>query len=270
MMEVNSYADNFKATEYLQQYYASVDRDPEEELFTLFHREQVDFYKEYSSKWDIKTARLLEFSGGASIAGLICAAPYVNEITFSAYTAEERKEIELWKSQKEGAYDWSEFFKFAVNKLEKPEQGATTSCNWCYRETMLRQRITTIIGCDICQDYPLSIKQDPFNIISTSHALEAICKTFSEYKAAVKKLVALLKPGGYFTIFGDECETFYMTGQKKWPCLYITLEQMKEALAEAGMMVVVAKRDEASVEQLQNPITSDYKAVLFVAAQKVK
>ena len=147
---------------------------------------------------------------------------------------------------------------------------ATTSLNWRDRETLLRQRITEIIGCDICQDYALSRKQDPFNVISTSHTLEVICGTLFEYKAAVKKLVSLLKPGGFLTMFADECQTFYTIGQKKWPCLYITLEQVKEALSDAGMMVVVAEHKEASMEQLQNPTTSDHKAMLFVAAQRVE
>ena len=36
-----------------------------------------------------------------------------------------------------------------------------------------------------------------------------------------------------------ERETFYMVGDKKWFCLYLTLEQVREALAEAGTAVLV-------------------------------
>ena len=65
-------------------------------------------------------------------------------------------------------------------------------------------------------------------------------------------------------------QTFYMVGEKKWFCLYLTLEQVKEALAEAGVEILVAERDPAPMEQIQNPVISDYKAVLFVATQKVE
>jgi len=61
-----------------------------------------------------------------------------------------------------------------------------------------------------------------------------------------------------------------MVGEKKWFCLYLTLEQVKEVLAEAGVEILVAERDPAPMEQIQNPIISYYKAVLFVATQKVE
>ncbi|XP_065917668.1 nicotinamide N-methyltransferase-like [Dysidea avara] len=130
----------------------------------------------YNSKWDINTARLLEFGGGPSIAGLISAVPYVNEIIFSAHTEGERKEVEQWKFEKDGAHNWADHFKFVVNELEN----ITGDTAWFDREKMLRQCITAIIGCDIVQDYPLSIKQDPFQIIYTSLCLEAACKTYTE------------------------------------------------------------------------------------------
>ena len=61
-----------------------------------------------------------------------------------------------------------------------------------------------------------------------------------------------------------------MVGEKKWFCLYLTLEQVKEALAEAGTAILEAERDPAPMDQIQNPIISDYKAVAFVTAQKVE
>ena len=71
-------------------------------------------------------------------------------------------------------------------------------------------------------------------------------------------------------MFIVERETFYVVGEKKWFCLYLTLEQVKEALTEAGTAILVAERDPAPMEQIQNPVVSDYKAVVFVAAQKVE
>ena len=61
----------------------------------------------YSCKWNNKTIsyRLLEFGGGPVITSLINAMPYVNQITFAAYTKNERKEIILWKNREEGAHD---------------------------------------------------------------------------------------------------------------------------------------------------------------------
>ena len=263
-----SYAQEFDPKTYLH-LYANVKGNPDEQLFQPFHRQQLrSFYTNYSSKWDNKTARLLEFSGGASLIGVMCAVPYVDQIIFSAHTEQERKEIELWKFEKEGAHNWSDLFKFAVNLAvdrpeNVPEDDKTTE--WRDRETLLRQRIAAIIGCDILQDYPLSTKQDPFDIISTNYCLECTSQTYSEYKVAIKKLVSLLKPGGFLTMFADECGTFYMVGEKRWHSLYLTMEQGKEALVDAGMTVLVAERME--MDRVQN---FDHKATFFVAAQKVQ
>ena len=68
----------------------------------------------------------------------------------------------------------------------------------------------------------------------------------------------------------DEQETFYMVGEKKFSCLSLILEQVKEALVEAGTAILVAECDPAPMELIQNPVASDFKAFLFVAAQKVE
>ena len=263
-----SYLAEFDCKEYLSLFHSSCEGNSNEKGNNDFHNMQFyHFYTKYSSKWNNKTARLLEFGGGPVITSLISAVPYVNQITFAAYTESERKEIEMWKHGKEGAHDWSSDFKYVVYEVENIVRDDT---QWQAREGLLRKRISNIIACDIFCENPLLIEQEPFEIISTSLCLEAACTTFTEYKEAVKKLVRLLKPGGFLLMFIVERETFYMVGDKKWFCRYLTLEQVKEALAEAGTAILEAARDPAPIDQIQNPTVSDYKAVAFVAAQKVE
>ena len=171
--------------------------------------------------------------------------------------------MELWKHEKEGAHDWSSHFKYVVNEVEH----AKGDDAWREREELLRKRITDIIPCDIFRENPLLVKQEPFEIVFTGLCLECACTTYAEYKEAVKKLVGLLKPGGFLLMLVDERETFYMAGEKKFSYLPFTLEQVKEALVEAGTTIVVAKQDPAPMELIQNP---DFKAFLFVAAQKIE
>ena len=192
--------------------------------------------------------------------------PYVDQVIFAAYTESKRKEIELWTNRKEGAHDWSSHFKYILREVENIEEDD----GWQKREELLCKRISNVIPCDIFCDNPLLVKQEPFEIVSTSLCLDAACTTFEEYKEAVKKLVGLLKPGGFLLMLAKERETFYRFGEKKWLSLYLTLEQVKEALAEAGTAILVTERDPAPMKQIQNPIVSDCKAVLFVAAQKVE
>ena len=258
------YSGDFNPKEYLDLFYASY--LTYKEAFDFYRQRVYKFYAKYGGKWNNKTARLLEFGGGPVIANLISAVPYVNQITFAAYLESERREVELWKHGKEGAHDWSSHFKYVVNEVEHIKGDDA----WREREYLLRKRIANIIPCDIFRDNPLLVKQEPFEIVFTGLCLECACTTYAEYKEAVKKLVGLLKPGGFLVMLVDERETFYVVGEKKFSCLPLTLEQVKEALVEAGTTIVVAKQDPAPLELIQNPVASDFKAFLFVAAQKIE
>ena len=266
-----SYFDDsvFDAKEYYDTIYPSAKGSKNFQGGYNFRWEQLyKFFKKYNPKWDNKTARLLEFGGGLVVTPLISAAPYVNHITFSAYLESERKEIELWKHGKEGAHDWSSHFKYVVNDLERIAGDDV----WREREELLRKRITNIVPCDALNDKPLLGTQleESFEIISTSTTLETACTSFVEYKAAIKRLVGLLKPGGFLLMTIPERTTFYVLGNKKWPLLHVTLEQAQEALAEAGTAVLMAERDPVSIEQMQNPVIVDKKSYAFVATHKVE
>ena len=263
------YLENFDPKGYLNFFFTSTQAtqdDLDRNWSFEFYKEQLfKFYTKYKSKWNNKTARLLEFGGGPSIMPLIVAAPYVSEIIFSAYLESERKEVELWKNKKESAHDWSSHFKSVVNQMER----IAGDDAWREREELLRKRMSSIIGCDIFCENPLLVKQDPFEIISTSFCLDSACTTQAEYKKGVKKLVGLLKPGGFLLLCTSECGTFCIIEEKKFPSLYITLEQVKEALSEAGTAIITVERDPFPMEEIQNPIISDSKAILFLVAQKV-
>jgi len=78
-----------------------------------------------------------------------------------------------------------------------------------------------IVGCDILQDYPSKI------LLILSPQVIACSQTYSEYKVAVKKLVSLLKPGGFLTMFVDECST-HSTWLGKRSGVLCTLQWNKE------------------------------------------
>ena len=263
------YEAKFDAKKYLEVYYTSLTGSDESADFQLqqYHR----FFEKYSCKWDKNSAKLLEFGAGPVIANVISAAPYVQEIVLASHTESERKELTLWKNGIEGAHDWSPFFKYVVGKLEfKPGEEA-----WMERATLLRGCLT-ITSCDIQQEHPIGIgspSEAPFSIISTNLCLEGACSTYDEYKAAVKKLGSLLQLGGYLVISAVERETFYRaTGQRecKWFSLYITLVQIKEAMEEAGFDILIAERDPAPMQEIQNSTLSDCTSTVFVAGFKVR
>ena len=244
-------------------YYSKSKRDRPSFRSKVFY----NFFRKYSCKWDNSSAKLLDFSGGAVICNYISAAPYVAKIVHSAYTEEERRELELWVSDPDSAHNWNPYIQHAVSVIEGQE-GETA---WQERVALLRSKIK-VVSCNVHDEHPIGLNKEEsrFSIICTSLALEAACKTFADFKTGVKKLVKLLRLGGYITIFFVEDETFYCVGDKKFVVLPVSLAQVQEAVEEAGCVVLMSERDPMPISHLENPTLSDEKAYTFLAAYKVK
>lgn len=80
-------------------------------------------------------------------------------------------------------------------------------------------------------------------VVVTIFTLEYCSNTLDEYKAAINRVVSLVKPGGYFIMGGILEETWCSFGGKKFNCLYITKEFMLNCLREAGLIIDFEKRD---------------------------
>ena len=262
------YHSKFCPETFLQMFYAAPGGNPDEKGFDIF---LLDKYHSFSSKyhhhWDSSSAKILEFGGGPVICHLISVVPYVKEVVFAAHTEKECQAVQKWRGAEEGSFDWSLFFKYVVQSLE----GKTDDVAACKaRENLLRNRLTSIVACDITKENPLEsgIHNDEFDIIQTSFCLETACQSYEEFKSGIKKLAFMLKKGGFMVVFTVEGQSFYTFGQRKWYSLCLTDVQVREALEEGGLEVLEMEREPAPAEVLENPIVCDYKALVYSVAKK--
>jgi hypothetical protein len=265
--EDNEYSTNFHCKHYLQRFYSFTEGSSLGWMIRFRLKNLHNFFEKYNCKWDKNSAKMLEFGGGPVVMGHISAAPYVSEIVHAAYTADERREIELWKNETDGAHDWKPTFQYVVGKLESKDGDEA----WQEREALVRSQFK-LVSCDITQEHPIGPTEEPmpFSIICTCLVLEASCKTYTEYKASIKKLGNLLKLGGYLVMLVVENETYYKVGDHKFPVLTLTLREVKEALEEAGLVLLMTEREPVPMQYIQNPVFFDGKAFLFLAAFKEK
>ena len=187
------------------------------------------------------------------------------EIVHGAYTDDERKEIKLWKNDAVGAYNWNPYIKQVVSEIEGLEGDLVVQ----ERAELLRSKIK-VASCNINDDPPVEETDRMFSIICTSYTLEVASKTIDDLKSGVKKLVKLLRLGGYLVILLDEDESYYMIGGTKMPVLPVSLDQLKEAVVEAGCIVLMCEREPTPINLIENPTVTDEKASVFVAAFKIK
>ena len=264
LIHQSQYSTRFSAKQFIEMYYSCDEQD----WLNHFRRKIFhEFFKKYHSKWDGKCAKLLDFSGGPVILDYISAAPYVAEIVHAAHTEGERREIELWKNDSEGAYDWNPHIKHVVGEIE----GLEGDVAWQERAALIRSKIK-VVGCNIYDEHPITQNEEhnSFSIIMTSLSLESACETYDDFKAGIKKLVKLLRLGGYIVILFLEGKSFYFIGQDKWATLPVSLTQVKEAVEEAGCVILMSERDPMPLQFVENPTFSDAKACVFLAAYKVR
>ena len=183
-----------------------------------------------------RNARVLDFGGGPAIYDLISAAPYAEEIIFAEYSEENRKEVASWRERSPGAYDWSPFFRFVLQRLEGKGRGEEA----LIREAELRKKITHILPCDIALEDPVkwpstwTSQLGSFDVVITSSCLEAAAKSEIEYRDAIAKLKKYLKPGGFLVMYSFIGQTFYYVGKEKFYFLFVSENQIQEILCQGG------------------------------------
>lgn len=254
--------DKFNARSYLEARFATPNEFRSEFYLRSFH----DFYQKYHSEWDAKTARVLEFGGGPCIHTLISAAPYVSDITFADYAEDNLQEIRLWRDNDPSSFNWSPFFEYIVKELEGSSAVDAASSN---RKKLLRDRITSIIPCDIKQDNPLltTATQSLYDIISCSLTIVTTSESLDEYKTNVEKLLRLLKPGGFYIGVEALEVTWWSAGETKYPTVTFLAKGLHDVLRATGLEVLSSSQ--VDIAESNRFKSSDTKAYIFTVARKV-
>lgn len=259
------YEAEFDAKAYLGYY--TIGNGVPTDNFSFRLKQYHHFFETYSCNWNKKSSKILDFGAGPIVSNVISATPYANEIILASHTESEQRELTHWKNGADDAHEWSSFFKYVVNVLEsKPEETA-----WKERMSLLRDCIT-VTSCDITLEHPIGIgtrSEETFAVVCTNLCLEAACKTYEDYKKAVKKLAKLVLLGGYLVMCVVERETFYMVSGNKWFCLYLTLSQVKSSMEEAGFDILSTERNPAPIQQFKEPVFADYTSIIFIVGLKV-
>ena len=154
--------------------------------------------------------------------------------------------------------------RHVVQVLEHGEEKSVSK-----REDLLREKISSIIHCNIYGDSLLSVPHEPFDVVSCNNTLGPVSNTVEQFEQNCAKVGSLVKPGGFLTMLQSEEGSFYkVSGSEKdnFHSLFITRKQFHRAVEKAGFTVVMSARKDAPL-QPQN-IPGNRKGVMFLAAQK--
>lgn len=247
---------SFNPRDYLNEYYSSI--GSENESLMQFY---ADIYKSLG-----KNSLMLEFSGGPTIYSLITAAENVDTIHFSDYIKANRDEIKLWKSNPDKAFDWSIYFRRA---LELEGHKDITEETLKKRETILRKKIKKIIRVNAFKLDPINEKYRlKYDIVNVNFVPESITSSEKDWADTITNIVSLLKEGGTLVMTALKNASYYKVGGKSFPAVNITESKLKKALINNGLNVLYIRSVPAQELDPSSPMYEGYKGFIFVHAKK--
>ena len=263
--------ETFDPTEYLEKTFNSPEERPVsrlalENLHKFFSTKQFNQHPG-------ETPWVLDYGCGPVVANIISAVGLMDldvQCVLAEFTEISRKAIQQWlDDEPAAAWDWSPYFKYVIHTLEgKDEKDALK------REKLLRQAIKGVVPCDITQD-PLIAKEfkGPYDIVMSILCIENGCLTQDDYRAAIWKVVGLIKNGGtlllYSTVRNKEGQGYYHIGKKKYIQVALPVRFIESTLEEAGFVDITRNvfTDKESIITY-NAESSDLETTVFITASK--
>ena len=216
-----------------------------------------------------RSLKILEYGAGPSIANVISAASHASEVVMCEYYADNRQALHSWLRNDDGAFNWSHFFDYAVQRLEgKSAQEARK------RQEVLRSVVTDVVHCNINED-PIIEEgyEGPYDVISTSCCLTCSCVTREAFKSNVAKIAALLKPGGRIIMFEEERSMkkqsgVYRVGTIEHPTVNVSAEFVADTLKAIGFRDVTISRSVHQEKVIPEFLDSHHMGFMFLTGIK--
>ena len=267
-MATNDFQRNFDPATYLELSF----KNPGPGLSAIYNFAQENlhqFFKDYPQGHSLK---VLDYGCGPVIAHNISAARVASEIVLAEYTKRSRESIKKWLDHDPSAFDWSPYFKHVVQTIE-----GKSVMEALEREEMMRKVIKAIVDCDITKDQPIAEGfEGPYDVVISSLAIESACETHADFKAAIKKLLTLLKHGGHFLLYigirNREGLGCYYTGEQKFHTLCLPEQFVLTTLRESGLTIIrnnpLSEERTMAVRHIEPSMPTDLEYTTFIVAVK--
>lgn len=106
------------------------------------------------------------------------------------------------------------------------------------KEEKLRRAVKKVLKCDVTQSRPLGAVSLPAaDCVLSTLCLDAACPDLPAYRAALRNLGSLLKPGGFLVVVDALKSSYYMIGEQRFSSLCLGQEAIEAAVREAGFSI---------------------------------
>lgn len=223
-----TYLSHFNPRDYLEKYYSfGSSPSAENQILRLLLKNLFKIFCLDGVRGDL----LIDIGSGPTIYQLLSACESFKEIIATDYSDQNLQELEKWLKKEPGAFDWSPVMAY-VCELEGNRMKRTE------KEEKLRRVVKQVLKCDVTQRQPLgAVSLPPADCLLSTLCLDAACPDLPAYRAALRNLSSLLKPGGYLVIMDALKSSYYMIGEQRFSSLSLDREAVEAAVREAGYTI---------------------------------
>ena len=181
-----------------------------------------------------KGVSVLDYSSGPSVRGTISAATKASEIVLSYYSASNFQLARDWVEDQPHSFNWNPHFSFVVKDLEGGHNNTVLQ-----RPKSVRGIIKGFAKCDVTQIPPIEEKYNKlYDVVISSYVLESVATSNEEYAVLMSRITRLVKPGGYFLLYGVEDHQRYIIGDHTFFTFPIASSVTKNALEKCGFSIL--------------------------------
>lgn len=223
-----TYLSHFNPRDYLEKYYSfGSSPSAENQILRLLLKNLFKIFCLDGVKGDL----LIDIGSGPTIYQLLSACESFKEIIATDYSDQNLQELEKWLKKEPGAFDWSpvtaHVCELEGNRMKRTE-----------KEEKLRRVVKQVLKCDVTQRRPLgAVSLPPADCLLSTLCLDAACPDLPAYRAALRNLSSLLKPGGYLVLLDALKSSYYMIGEQRFSSLSLDREAVEAAVREAGYTI---------------------------------
>ncbi|XP_063798055.1 nicotinamide N-methyltransferase-like [Pseudophryne corroboree] len=223
-----------------------------------FNKFPMEWLHHVFSEGHIKGDLLIDISIGSFIHHLYTPSGYFNQILVLKCSEQCIMEVNKWINTRTGAFDWSHIMPY-IKCLE----GNSDQCQ--DKDMTLKMTITKIMKC-VTDNENLTDPEviPPADCVISGALLDFISKDQDDYINNFRKLVKLLKPGGYLILIGALNTTYMMIGQDKIHVFRYDEKFARKVLTDEGFVIDhCAVHKKTAVSDL-----TDYEAFIFITAHR--
>ncbi|XP_036115796.1 nicotinamide N-methyltransferase [Molossus molossus] len=224
----DTYLSHFNPRDYLEKYYSfGSTQSAENQILRFLLKNLFNIFCVAGVKGDL----LIDIGSGPTIYQLLSACESFKTIIATDYTDQNLQELEKWLKKEPGAFDWSSVVSYVCELEGNRAKGQE-------KEEKLRRAVKQVLKCDVTQSQPLGAVSLPLaDCVLSTLCLDAACPDLPAYRAALRNLSSLLKPGGYLVMADVLKSSYYMIGEQRFSSLSLDRAAVEAAVREAGYAI---------------------------------